>query len=707
MKFDFFEMTGLSFDPPEKSARKVKTAIDKKIKDLSASLPSLTMQIERSEIIERIDFLKDISRKVLFPDGKSLNRVEYQALASRRVNAEMKRLTSTASLMSDAGSFLITERMIRFHRRKRGLSEEHVREIFTGLGFSIVDIDPLSAMPKFPKNAERTHSEIVALSRTKDPNLNGPDTSLVTDLYAFAAYLEGEPENAAPYRSKTTAELMGLFDSYAKKFSMRNDNLGKLCCSLSIAAKMYVFNSDENRQAYENFLKYKSPSLIALFESMHGAYKADLLDPRLAELCIRKISGVFNDYCTSLSIYNKEAGLVDTPYPRYSLSIRNDDTELIKEPVYETTRIPDRAEPLSGKPSNTVRKHVHAGIAFGNCNAVISFLNERGEPRIIPNYNDGINTFPLSAYFPEEGGVVIGLSAKDRNAVEPDRVIEFVRRWTGADHSIVFEFGKTKYDLISIFSLFFNYIKQCAADQGYDMYDVAVSCPAYFSGYECEKIAQAAEDAGLHIMSFVPEPVAIVLSYYDKYQFDSNMMLVFDLGGGSLDVSLVEKASMKILRCAGDDRFGGVDWDSRMYDYMCDEYGVENGINQDDMEPELQFKIKALVVQAKKDLSILLKKSYTICYDGDFTRVELTREEFESRTQDLVDHAMNIVYRLLAEVEIEPTMVGQVLLAGGGSRIPMIRSALENAFPGKLLIDDPDLAVAKGTALAERYLHDR
>lgn len=313
-ELDLFELTGLSFDPPEKSAKKVKAAIDKKIKDLGASLASSTQQIERDEINAQIEFLKATSEKILVSDGKKLNESEYQALASQRVDSELKRLKSTASLMSQAGSLLISEGMVKFHRRERKLSEEHVREVFTGLGFSIVNIDPLSAMPKFPKNAERTYAEIAALSRTKDPNPNGPDSSLVTDLYAFAAYLEGEPENAALYRSKTTAELLGLFDSHAKKFSMRNDNLGKLCNSLSTAAKTYVFNSDENRQAYENFLKYKSPSLAALFESMRGASKSDLLDARFAEPCIKRISEVFGSYETALAIYNREAGLKDEPY---------------------------------------------------------------------------------------------------------------------------------------------------------------------------------------------------------------------------------------------------------------------------------------------------------------------------------------------------------------------------------------------------------
>ena len=311
---DFFDMTGLPFDPPEKSAKKVKATIDKKIKDLGTSMTNESQQIKRDEITARMEFLKAVSEKILSSDGKKLNESGYLPLASQRVDSELKRLKSTALLMSQVGNRVISEGMIKFHRKERKLSEENVRKVFTELGFTIVDIDPLAAMPMFPKNAERTHSEIIALSRTKDPNPDGADTSLVTDLYAFAAYLEGEPENAALYHSKTNAELLGLFDAHAKKFAMRNDNLGKLCASLSTAAKTYVFNSDENRQAYENFLKYKSPPLTALFESMQGVSKADLLDAKFAEPCIKRISEAFGDYDTALAIYNREAGLKDDPY---------------------------------------------------------------------------------------------------------------------------------------------------------------------------------------------------------------------------------------------------------------------------------------------------------------------------------------------------------------------------------------------------------
>ena len=156
-EFDLFELTGLPFDPPEKLPKKVKIAIDKKLKELGTSLGSSTQQIERDEKKSQIDFLNGIAGKIFSTDGKKLNDSEYQPLVSQRVNAELKRLRSTATLMAQTGSLQISDGTVKFHRRERKLSEEHVREVFESLGFSIVTIDPLGAFPKFPTNAERNY----------------------------------------------------------------------------------------------------------------------------------------------------------------------------------------------------------------------------------------------------------------------------------------------------------------------------------------------------------------------------------------------------------------------------------------------------------------------------------------------------------------------------------------------------------------------
>lgn len=179
------------------------------------------------------------------------------------------------------------------------------------------------------------------------------------------------------------------------------------------------------------------------------------------------------------------------------------------------------------------------------------------------------------------------------------------------------------------------------------------------------------------------------------------------MGGANFDVTLLDykidddmNGKLEIISIDGNDRLGGVDWDARMYDYMCEAYAFENGLYQDDMDIELQQKIKALSEQAKKCLSTLQKKSYHISYDGDRTRIELTREDFESRTQDLVEETMLIVSRLLEKNGLSTDNVDIVLLVGGSTRMPMIKNAVEAMFPGKVRMEDPELAVAKGAALA-------
>jgi len=137
-----------------------------------------------------------------------------------------------------------------------------------------------------------------------------------------------------------------------------------------------------------------------------------------------------------------------------------------------------------------------------------------------------------------------------------------------------------------------------------------------------------------------------------------------------------------------------------MFDYMCQKYAFENGTDVSDMDDELRATIRAQVEQAKKDLSTLEKKSYTIKYDGDRTRIELTRKEFEELTQDLVQQTMDFVHQLLSDVNYTPDNVDVVLLVGGSTLMPMIKNAVEALFPGKVRVEQPNLAVAKGAALS-------
>ncbi len=312
--YDVFDLVGLAFDPPETNARQVKKKLDQKKSELGSALGRETQQTNRDALQAQIDYLDGIAAKILSPDGKKLIDSAFQPLADQKTAVELSALSATVELLALTGGYTVTEATIRHYKKESRLSSEHVKKAFTDSGFEIIDKDPLAAFPRFPTNADRIFAELAALRGTKNPNPDGADTSVVTDLYVFAAYLSDDTENIALYRAMDTKELWAIFDPASRKYSQRNDNLGKLCGSLATAAKTYVFNSDENRAAYERHLVYRSEELTKLFSTMKKAPEATLLSAKFADPCIKIICGYFPEYDAALAIYNKEAGFTDRFY---------------------------------------------------------------------------------------------------------------------------------------------------------------------------------------------------------------------------------------------------------------------------------------------------------------------------------------------------------------------------------------------------------
>ncbi|WP_314875013.1 hypothetical protein [Stomatobaculum longum] len=313
-EFDLFDLVGLAFDPPETNAKQVKKKIEQKKAELGSALGRETQQTNRDAIQAQIDYLDGVVAQILTPDGKKLVDSAFKPLADQKTAAELSSLTATVELLAMTCGHTVTEASIRHYKKESRLSIEHVKKVFSDAGFEIIDKDPLAAFPKFPTNADHIYAELDALRKTKDPNPNGADTSVVVDLYSFAAYISNDTENIALYRAMETKELWEIFDSASRKYSQRNDNLGKLCGSLSAAAKAYVFNSDENRAAYERHLVYRSEELTKLFATMKKAPQATLLNSKFADPCIKIICNYFPDYDVALAIYNEEAGFTDNYY---------------------------------------------------------------------------------------------------------------------------------------------------------------------------------------------------------------------------------------------------------------------------------------------------------------------------------------------------------------------------------------------------------
>ena len=347
------------------------------------------------------------------------------------------------------------------------------------------------------------------------------------------------------------------------------------------------------------------------------------------------------------------------------------------------------------------------GIDLGTTYSVISTLDDNGMPEIVVNQDEGSNLLASAVYFQEGGDPVVGEVAKNMKDSDPERVVEFVKRYIGKPDAPTYDFDGVTYAPITISTLILKRMKEYANAQGHDVKDVVITCPANFGNEERAATKQAGLIAGLNVLNIVNEPTAAALNYCCREFKESRKIMVYDLGGGTFDITLFDfsvdengKALIDIIKTVGNDKLGGINWDARMYDYMCEKYALENDVSQDDMELELQQKIKAQIEQAKKGLSTFQKKSYTISCDGDRTRIELTREDFESRTQDLVEQTMDFVNHLLEETGFSANNVDVVLLVGGSTKMPMIRTAVEAIFPGKVRVEDPDLAVAKGAAMA-------
>lgn len=347
------------------------------------------------------------------------------------------------------------------------------------------------------------------------------------------------------------------------------------------------------------------------------------------------------------------------------------------------------------------------GIDLGTTYSVITTLDDNGMPEVISNQDEGSDLLASAVYFQDGADAVVGEVAKNQKDIEPERVVEFVKRYIGKPDAPTYEFDGVKYDPITISALFLKRMKAYADAQGHDVKNVVITCPAYFGNEERAATKQAGIIAGLNVLNIVNEPTAAALNYCVREFKENRKIMVYDLGGGTFDITLFDfsvdddgKALIDIIKSGGNDRLGGIDWDARMFDYMCKQYAFENGTEIGDMDEELKATIRAQVEQAKKDLSTLEKKSYTIKYDGDRTRIELTRNDFEEQTQDLVEQTMDFVHQLLSGVGMSADDVDVVLLVGGSTFMPMIKNAVENLFPGKVRVEQPNLAVAKGAALS-------
>jgi molecular chaperone DnaK len=349
------------------------------------------------------------------------------------------------------------------------------------------------------------------------------------------------------------------------------------------------------------------------------------------------------------------------------------------------------------------------GIDLGTTNSVVSVL-EGGEPVVIANA-EGFRTTPSVVAFTKDGDILVGETAKRQAVTNVDRTISSVKRHMGTNWTTTID-GK-RYTPQEISARILAKLKRDAEQYlGDTVTDAVITVPAYFNDAERQATKEAGEIAGLNVLRIINEPTAAALAYgLDKGKEDE-LILVFDLGGGTFDVSLLEVgkdedfSTIQVRSTAGDNRLGGDDWDQRVVQWLIQRFKDSTGVDVSKDKIALQ-RLKEASEQAKKELSSSTTTNIQLPYlslteNGPANLDEtLTRAKFEDLTKDLLDRTKKPFQDVIREAGIKVSDIAHVVLVGGSTRMPAVSDLVRQETGGKEPNKgvNPDEVVAVGAAL--------
>jgi molecular chaperone DnaK len=346
------------------------------------------------------------------------------------------------------------------------------------------------------------------------------------------------------------------------------------------------------------------------------------------------------------------------------------------------------------------------GIDLGTTFSAVAHIDAYGKPQIIPN-SENERITPSVILF-EGGSAVVGTLAKNTSVAEPERIVDFVKREMGRPREeFEREFDGKSYSAEELSALILKKLKNDAEKfLKEDVTDAVITVPAYFNDAERTATITAGQLAGLNVLQIINEPTAAAVAYgLDKLDEDQTVF-VFDLGGGTFDVTLmrIEGHRMKMLATNGDHRLGGKDWDDVIVNFVAEEFDREHSENPLlDLQSYQELHGRALA--AKIQLSTRPRTTIVHSYNGKSVKVDLTREDFEARTRHLVEKCKTICELVMDEAKMEWSQVNKLLLVGGMTRMPMVRDLIAELAPVRTATDvNPDEAVAVGAAVQATLL---
>ena len=343
------------------------------------------------------------------------------------------------------------------------------------------------------------------------------------------------------------------------------------------------------------------------------------------------------------------------------------------------------------------------GIDLGTTNSCVAVL-EGGTPTVIANPEGG-RTTPSVVAINKKGERIVGDAAK-RQAITNPNTVSSIKRLMGTDKKV--ELDGKKYTPEEVSAMILSYMKDYAEKYLGEKVDKAViTVPAYFNDAQRQATKNAGKIAGLDVERIINEPTAAALAYGLDKQENTHTILVYDLGGGTFDVSVMELGDgvFEVKSTAGNNKLGGDDFDQRIIDYLVDEFKRENGVDLTKDKMAMQ-RLKEVAEKAKKDLSGVTSTQISAPFisqgeDGPLhLDVALSRAKFEDLIRDLVDSTLEPVRQALKDAKIKKEDIDKVLLVGGSTRIPMVQELIKKEIgkePSREV--NPDEVVAMGAAI--------
>ncbi|MCI8412867.1 MAG: molecular chaperone DnaK [Clostridia bacterium] len=345
------------------------------------------------------------------------------------------------------------------------------------------------------------------------------------------------------------------------------------------------------------------------------------------------------------------------------------------------------------------------GIDLGTTNSCVAVL-EGGEPTVIPNA-EGARTTPSVIGFAKDGERLVGQVAKRQAVANPDHTVISIKRDMGTDRKV--RIDRKDYSPQELSAMILTKLKQDAeAYLGEKVTQAVITVPAYFTDSQRQATKDAGRIAGLDVLRIINEPTAAALAYgLDKGQDNNHKIFIFDLGGGTFDISILEIGDgvFEVIATAGDNRLGGDDFDQKIMDYLVEQFKNDNGIDLSKDRMAMQ-RLKESAEKAKIELSSLQKTTISLPFITSgaagplHMEYELTRSKFEALTQVLIEKTVKLTKQAMADAGFSESDIDKVILVGGSTRIPAVVEAvrkLSGKEPFKGI--NPDECVAIGAAI--------